>query len=284
MTLQRALINVLDRPGGRGLLGKLASWYIRRQMGQDVQVFFDGTWVRRIGGAYVADTPDFAYYGNSLAGWGAQLADQAAATEDFWFHLYRPASGDVIVDVGAGSGTDAPVFSRAVGYKGRVLAIEAHPVTFARLELTCKHNRLSNITCVHRAVMGRPGQVVIEDGPQDISNAVGAVASPGGVRVAADTLDEICRQCGIEHIDLLKMNIEGAERWAIAGMQHIIRRTRYACIACHDFRGEAGAAMCTRQAAIDFLRGHDFQITTRDPDPRAFVRDHVHGANTRWKQ
>jgi FkbM family methyltransferase len=283
MTLQRAMINVLDRPGGRKLLGKLASWYIRRQTGQDAEVFYDGAWVRRVGGAYVADAPHFEYYANSIAGWEHQVLEQAAWTQDFWFHLYPPSAGDVIVDVGAGSGTDAPAFSQAVGPAGRVLAIEAHPITFRRLELTCKHNHLANVTCICRAVMDQAGQVRIEDGPQDISNAVSAAPTKTSVSVAADTLDEICRQHGVERVDLLKMNIEGAERLAIAGMEQVIRRTRYACIACHDFRGAAGEAMCTRQLVMHFLRGHDFTLVTRDQDPRPFVRDHIHAVNNRLR-
>lgn len=277
------MIDVLDRPGGRRLLGKLATWYIRRRTGQDAEVFYDGAWVRRIGQAYLADTANFSYYGNSIHNWAGQVRDQAAGAEDFWYYLYRPGAGDVIVDVGAGSGTDAPAFSRAVGPTGRVLAIEAHPVTFCRLELTCKHNGLTNVTCICRAVMDKRGEVAIEDGPQDIANAVaaGGQARPA-VRVAAATLDEICRQQGLRRIDLLKMNIEGAERRAIAGMEQVMKMTRYACIACHDFRGADGESMCTRQAVTDFLRGHGFRIVTRDEDPRPFVRDHIHAENTLW--
>ncbi len=104
MTLQRAMIDVLDRPGGRRLLSALASWYIRRRTGQDAGVFYDGSWVRRIGGDYLADPPRFGYYGNFIEDWAGQVAQNAANTEDFWFHLYRPREGDIIVDVARAAG------------------------------------------------------------------------------------------------------------------------------------------------------------------------------------
>ncbi len=66
-------------------------------------------------------------------------------------------------------------------------------------------------------------------------------------------------------------------------MREMIRRTRYACIACHDFKDGGCGVMNTRQTILEFLRGSGFSITTRDNDPRPFVRDHIHGQNTRWQ-
>ncbi len=85
-------------------------------------------------------------------------------------------------------------------------------MTFGRLELTCKHNRLGNVICLCRAAMDKSGKVFIDDGQADISNAVAAAAGAGSqLCVQGETLDEICRRQGIEHIDFLKMNIEGAD-------------------------------------------------------------------------
>ena len=74
------------------------------------------------------------------------------------------------------------------------------------------------------------------------------------------------------------MNIEGAERLAICGMREMIRKTRYACIACHDFRADEDSAQIfsTREIVTDFLRSNDFRIVTRGEDARPYVRDHIH--------
>jgi hypothetical protein len=44
------------------------------------------------------------------------------------------------------------------------------------------------------------------------------------------------------------------------------------CIACH------GGAESTREPVIAFLEEAGFEVSTRDDDPRGYVRDHVHGA------
>ena len=42
----------------------------------------------------------------------------------------HPQPGDIVLDVGAGTGTEALPLSQLVGDKGKVVSIEAHPATF----------------------------------------------------------------------------------------------------------------------------------------------------------
>ena len=44
-----------------------------------------------------------------------------------------------------------------------MIAVEAHPTTFAMLRRTVELNHLTNITLVQAAVMDRPGTVAISD-------------------------------------------------------------------------------------------------------------------------
>jgi FkbM family methyltransferase len=215
-----------------------------------------------------------------MLGWEEALGSHDNDARDYWFHVDRPRTGATIVDVGAGIGTDIPTFSKAVGPHGRVLAIEAHPDTFLALQKTCEYNRLANVTCVQAAVMDRSGTVFIEDTSAHETNSVRSERSAAhGFSVRGSTLDALCAEHGIDQIDLLKMNIEGAEHLAIRGMSEVICRTRYAIIACHDFRSERGdsGSFSTRDEVVSFLRDRGFDIRTRDADPRAFVRDHIHG-------
>ena len=57
----------------------------------------------------------------------SQLAE---ITADIFFHTYTPGPGDVVVDVGAGVGTEVLSLSERVGARGRVVAIEASPSAF----------------------------------------------------------------------------------------------------------------------------------------------------------
>ena len=277
---------LLDRPGGRSVLSAAASWYAGYKLEKPVVVFHhDGFWGHRVGGFYFVDSPVFEYTRGAIRAW--RDADEAPfrAARDFWFHVYQPKPGDVIVDIGAGTGLDVLAFSQSVGAGGRVVAVEAHPATFKILQQMCRLNKLDNTEPIGCAVMDVKGRVFIEDLAFHQANTVSPVFDPLRHRhaVAADSLDNLCRDLNIDHIDFLKMNIEGAERLAIKGMQQAIRNTEQICIACHDFIAESGGGqeLRTKTAVTDFLLGHGFEIVTRADDPRDFVRDHIHGVRRR---
>ncbi len=287
MTLARAALRLLDRSVGRKILASYASWHARRASGREVEVLYDGVWMHRVNGIYWADAPNFAYHRLITPKWMRYADGQEQWGRDFWFHVYEPQQGDIIVDIGAGAGTDLPLFSRQVGPDGRVIAIEAHPTTFEMMERTVDRNQLANVRCFHKAIVDRPGTLAITDDERHISNAIdfaGQASSSSTFNVEGCTLETVCAEAAVDRIDLLKMNIEGAEQYAILGMSEMLERIRNVCICCHDFRAERGdgAHFRTRKVVTEYLCDHGFKVTTRDDDARPFVRDHIHGVNLRW--
>jgi len=199
---------------------------------------------------------------------------------DYWFHVYQPRVGDVIVDLGAGRGEDVYAFSRAVGPTGRVWAIEAHPDTFAALTALCEEHSLSNVTCVNLACVERPGNFQIETLPNWESNYVrDGAPSPTSFPVEGITFDALCERHAITRIDFLKMNIEGAERFALPGMADAMKRVLWTCVCAHDFRADRGEGeeFRTRAFVEQFLNRAGFDLVSRDDDPRYFVPYHIHG-------
>jgi FkbM family methyltransferase len=199
---------------------------------------------------------------------------------DYWFHVYKPRPGDVIVDIGAGRGEDVYAFSRATGAEGRVWAIEAHPESYEILVRFCREHALANVTALNLACMDKPGSLQIETLPVWESNFVRegeptATSHP----VEAVTFDELCARHGIDRIDFLKMNIEGAERFALPGMTEAIRRIRNVCICAHDFRAERGEGeeFRTHDLVVRFLEEAGFSLVIRADDPRYYVKEHIHG-------
>ena len=282
MTVKRTFIRMLDRPGGRWLLSALATWYARRKTRRNMAVWYDDLWIRSLdAGVHVADTPRFDYFTSDIVSFPSLADGIVQASEDYWFHLYKPRAGDLIMDVGAGVGFDTLVFSRSVGPSGRVIAIEAHPITFRRLEKFCELNGLANATCLQVAMVDKARVVYIGDSRRHEANTT--QLEPTGAaafKIEGVTVDEICKRLRVDHIDLLKMNIEGAERLAIEGMTEILGKTRYVCIACHDFRANKSDAYSTHEAVESFLRRNHFRVVTRPDDARSYVRDHVHAVNT----
>jgi FkbM family methyltransferase len=269
MGVLRKAVNVVDRPGSRWALAAGAS----ALAGQSLSIRYrDGYWLYSAEGMTLPRGPKFDFYGWDLRNLASQVRHYINETQDCWLREYKPQAGDVVVDVGAELGTDAVIFSRAVGNSGRVIAIEAQPETFGLLLQTISANNLANVEPIHLAVADKPGEVRISSDAGVQANHLG----DEGVPVKADTLDNILAD--VPRIDLLKMNIEGAEQLAIKGMDETIRKTARVSIACHDFVADQTGNnwFRTLDKVTDYLTSKGFTVSRREDDPREYARFHVH--------
>lgn len=197
-------------------------------------------------------------------------------TRDLSFHRYEPKLGDTILEIGAEFGTETVSLSRAVGPTGRVIAIEAHPYTCELLSKTVELNHLENVIVLNLAVVDAQRSMTITDDVEStVANSV-MTNEAGGILVAGITIDEIVRRYSISRIDLLKMNIEGAEGLAILGMEKSHHIVKNAVISCHDFRADQGGdeIFRTSKEVESRLRAWNFEIERRVDDPRPWVRDY----------
>jgi FkbM family methyltransferase len=269
-------VRFFDRPGCRFILGKLATQIARQKLGTDVEIFHSELWVHRLGSHFYPD--------------GLKLSDirfredraenYVSTAKDYWFYYFQPQKGDVVIDIGAGRGEDVLAFSQAVGESGNVIAVEAHPLSFKFLECFCRLNRLTNTLPLHASVMDKSGTVsMIEVKENWQANFVDFNGQSGSIEVSAATLDEICETLAVKEVAFLKMNIEGAERYALSGMKHIIQRTQAICVACHDFMADSGLGehFRTRVVVEQFLIGHGFKVFSRSNDSRNYIRDIIYG-------
>ena len=247
--------------------------------GVDVEILWDGMWIRRVGPHYFPDPEMFASE-PKWQRWATLAAKYLRDAGDYWFQVYKPRAGDVIVDIGAGRGEDVFAFSPAVGPAGRVFAVEPHPVSFRILQKFCALNGLSNVTTLNYACVDRPASLQIETLPVWESNYVrSGEPTPASHPVEGVTFDSLCAGHGIDRIDFLKMNIEGAERRALPGCREALERAGSVCVAAHDFRAARGEGEAFRTLAFvrEFLADAGFDLVTRDDDPRYYVPFHVHG-------
>jgi FkbM family methyltransferase len=258
------IVRRLDRPGRRGLLVLPASAWVSWTYREPCLVYWrGGAWIHHYRKARIP---------HASLGRAAPPDVLTAEARDLFLHEYTPRAGDVVFDVGAGIGGEALLFSRLVGPSGRVVSVEAHPATYARLVALCAANRLENVTPLQVAVGDTEGDVVLSDDAAYLQNRVVTSDEPG-IRVAARRIDAIAADLGIARIDLLKMNIEGAEVRALAGAGALLASTRHVCISCHDFLG-----VPTKEAVVGLLSEHGFAVHTRDDAPDAWTRDYVYGA------
>jgi FkbM family methyltransferase len=138
--------------------------------------------------------------------------------------------GMLAVDVGANIGAFTVALASAVAPGGTVLAFEPHAGSRQRLARTLELNGLTNVVVDERAVAEEPGQAeLFEYGPGFESWATlaprrieheGRPLDATRTPVATTTLDEY----GIERIDLLKIDVEGAEERVLRGAAGLLGR------------------------------------------------------------
>jgi len=286
--IDEAVVAELDRDGRRPELARHATALARAALpGVDIEILWDEMWMRRVGPHYFPDPDMFRVPQPRWDRWGGQAEKHLRDAEDYWFHVYQPRPGDTIVDIGAGRGEDVFAFSRTVGPRGRIWAIEPHPISFAVLRKLCARNGIANVTALHYACVDQSARLQIETLPVWESNYVRA-GEPSHTSHAVEgvVFDRLSAEQGIGPIDYLKMNIEGAERVALPGCREALRRTRFVTIAAHDFRAARGEGEHFR--TLDFVRGFlsdaGFDLVTRDDDPRYYVPYHVHGVRKQSSQ
>jgi FkbM family methyltransferase len=136
--------------------------------------------------------------------------------------LIPPDKIETIVDCGANVGLTALYFA-SLYPRARIYSVEACPQNFSLLKLNVKCE--PRITPIHACVVSVPQAAVLFDnrGP-----AWGRKLGDNGIRVPALTLDELLEGQAITRVDLLKMDIEGAERAVLAtgdylnAVQHLV--------------------------------------------------------------
>jgi FkbM family methyltransferase len=258
----------------------MAAPYLRKALRADLDVaHVNGLWTHRMGSTFFPDGRKFESVYSNLCLWKTQAQEYTSQTANFWLKHYIPKEGDVIIDVGAGRGEDTLTFSRAVGHTGRVIAIEANPLSYAMLRTFCQLNGMTNVTALHVALMDEPGTVRLLEDECWTQDSILRGDESIGIEIQATTLEEIWRQEGLREVAFLKMNIEGGERHALPGMRSVLRYVRHICVACHDFRSNNGDGeqFRTRAFVQRFLTTEGFFVTSNPDDPCDYVRDHVFG-------
>lgn len=153
---------------------------------------------------------------------------------------YILREGDVFVEGGSFFGRWALRASKQVGGKGRVIAIEASPENFSNLKLVTKG--IQNIILVEKALWNKKGESDFW-----INTSISMLHWTGHripgrkhgepkqlseyniglgyrlVTVETDKLDNILKDLGVEKVNLLAWDIEGAEVEALEGCEEYLK-------------------------------------------------------------
>jgi FkbM family methyltransferase len=142
-----------------------------------------------------------------------------------FMRLLRP--GMVVVDAGANLGQYTMLAATAVGPAGSVHSFEPVPAVFASLQSHVSANRLTNVQMNQVALWHEEGTVRLGLPPESADNAgswtIGSTHGPTAcVDAQAIRLDTYVSNKDVPRVDLIKMDIQGAEPFALAGARKVL--------------------------------------------------------------
>jgi FkbM family methyltransferase len=136
------------------------------------------------------------------------------------------AEGDVIIDAGAFIGDTGVYFHHKLGGKCQIHSFELLDENLALLVHNFERNGVRpgvDVVINKLALADKTGEeIVIADGATQGSTSIFGKSAKGS-RVQTITLDDYVMRLGLEKVDFIKMDIEGAELQALQGARHTIQ-------------------------------------------------------------
>jgi FkbM family methyltransferase len=168
------------------------------------------------------ETPLGRFWGSERDGRELDLLTLEQAVGDIYEQrAVSVRNGDVVVDVGAHLGT----FTRIALQRGAriVVAIEPDPANASCFERTFAAEIADGrVRLVEAAAWHSSGLLRFEIGGASQTGRVADPQTVDAVPVRAVMLDAMVEEFALDRVDFIKMDIEGAERHALAGARRIL--------------------------------------------------------------
>jgi len=164
--------------------------------------------------------------------------------------------GDVFIDVGANIGLMAIHASRCVGNTGKVIAVEANPLTIPILEKNVSLNDSSNISIVNKALGAVQGKGIIYENRSVNRGGASLVINQDaekGHSIDILPLDEVFDHAS--SVKVIKIDVEGYELEVLKGAQKLIAAHRPILIV------ETSAEVKVNHDVVAFVKSmHNYKV------------------------
>jgi FkbM family methyltransferase len=179
--------------------------------------------------------------------------------DELFFRRYLQDK-DNAIDIGANIGTLTLVAAAIVGKEGKIYSIEAHPMTYKYLLGNMELNNSSNIEALNYAVGETSKKIGFSDLYSDDRNQVSIDGK--GIQISMVKLDELLTID--REINLLKIDVEGYEKFVFEGASSILDRTQ--CIYFESWETHCRIFGYSTIDIIDLLKKKGFQCFKFDCD------------------
>jgi FkbM family methyltransferase len=134
---------------------------------------------------------------------------------------------DTVLDIGANIGYYSSIASRLVGEGGKIYAFEPEQRNFKILKLNVLNSEIGNTICINQAVANYVGECTLHLSPENLGHHsfLDNINYTETQNVPVISIDDYFAG-NPEKIDFVKIDVEGAEREVLDGMQNVLRRNR----------------------------------------------------------
>jgi len=197
----------------------------------------------------------------------------------FWWLYLR--DGDSVIDCGAHVGLYSVLAGKACGRRGRVIAIEPHPETAALLRQNLEANEIGHgviLQCALSDAVGSADFYLRGATKAAYSSLRPDAAGAPSIQVPATTIDALCRKKDIRHIDLLKIDAEGAEISILRGAQQSIQSGILPLAVIEFAEHNLRAFGLNTEELFKFLESLGYQLCRFDEAQAVLVKQAYQGA------
>jgi FkbM family methyltransferase len=135
--------------------------------------------------------------------------------------------GSVFIDAGANTGIYTILAAKLVGDGGQVLSFEPGEQSYKNLARNVNLNNLSNVKMFKSALSDTEGTARfyhIDNAPNSYSLGSDGSENTSYEEVDITTIDRVLSSEGIERVDFIKMDVEGAEEHVLQGAKSMFSK------------------------------------------------------------
>ncbi len=185
--------------------------------------------------------------------------------------------GDTVFDVGANIGLHSVLFNRWVGQRGKVYGFEPVPDTFRLYEETLALNGALGITHAQEALSDKIGTATINIFPKEHSvwNSLGnptfdGIKPTSQAEIKTNTLDNFCKEHSVSHIDFLKIDVEGFEKFVFQGAREMLGKGAVDVLSFEISQIPLAGSGTTAQEVFDIIQSFGYKVYSFNYKTRSF--------------
>ncbi len=181
----------------------------------------------------------------------------------YYYKFYMPKKDDVVVCIGAGLGHEAIWLANRTE-NIRYVGVEIQPYLYELLSNT--FNQISRFQACGRAINDSNQHFLLHSA---IDYTAAATDEKGYIEVDSITWPDFLSKYQLTHIDLLQVNIEGAEKYLLPMIENFSNIKRI-IVSAHDFRANRGDGehFRTREFVKNHLTAVGYKVSHCGTKPR----------------